>query len=325
MSGAVKKWGRTDSMSADPVAPEQELRCDPHANGRFGQCARRFSTRPGVSIITTDRSTMNTTITSRPLTVSLSNDEANAAVYALAFETTSEAETLGSLAVTTLPCNLWEIARGCRRIAGLAHVGDQLLWRAHWGPHGGDAPALTAEQSVLLDLVSVLEQLAADREADPREDAHDGGFAFVEAARTIAAAYASGEPVSPNGDTDPMSPTGATPGVTIPAAPLARLRERTAGLVESAARALSEAQGHEDQTADMMQAIAYRRHLAGAGPYSPRVVAYVAADCVTWDAASDVEWPTRVDDEAAVALANHLAVIALRDECEALSNAGQGA
>ncbi len=130
-----------------------------------------------------------TTAEEARITVTLDADEANAVVYTIALELTTEAEVLGDMPITTTPGDLFRIERRVGRIARLAAVNQQLSWRAHWGPLGGEPPAIEATEAVLLDLAAALERRGREQRKYPDPDA-DGPFAFDEAARRMARAFA---------------------------------------------------------------------------------------------------------------------------------------
>lgn len=134
--------------------------------------------------------TTDPTVADDIVTVTLDADEANAVVYAVAFAVTAEAEGMEFMPLSASPGDLGRISTRCRRIASLADVNDQLRWRAHWGPHGGEPPAISVAENVLLDVVRVLQDRAAERRGDPKVDEYDGPFEFDRAARTIARSFA---------------------------------------------------------------------------------------------------------------------------------------
>lgn len=153
----------------------------------------------------------------------------------------------------------------------------------------------------------------------------DGAESLDDAASLLASARAL-RVLADEADEVASVCAGDTPGVTIPAGPLARLREHAIILAQGAADDLAHADYTQSETTafehTIEQAIGDRRHLDTAGPYCRDVVARVAAEKVSWDAGGDLEWPRAAGDEAAVALTDHLAVIALRDECSTLVEAG---
>lgn len=125
------------------------------------------------------------------ITVTLGADEANAVVYAVAFEVVTEGELLSNQSISTVPGDLARIATRCERIANLQDVNDQLRWRAHWGPLGGEPEPIIADEAVLLDVAAVLHKHGRDqRPLDESEDTEYDTFAFDQAARTIARAFA---------------------------------------------------------------------------------------------------------------------------------------
>jgi len=135
-------------------------------------------------------STTDPTVASDRITLSLTADEANAVVMAIALAVTGEAHDLSTSDVSALPGNLSRIGARCRRIAGLADVAEQLLWRAHFGRHGGQPPEATTTEAVLLDLAAALQERAAERRRFPEEDEFDGPFQYDRAARTLARTFA---------------------------------------------------------------------------------------------------------------------------------------
>lgn len=127
--------------------------------------------------------------------ITLTADEANAIVYAVANELTlSAAEDLDGLEVSTTPGDLIRIAEPARRITQLAAINDQLEWRAHWGRHGGEPPALTVTEPVLLDLAAVLQKWASDQRKADEEDRPEL-MEFDRAARAVARAFADTQAV----------------------------------------------------------------------------------------------------------------------------------
>jgi hypothetical protein len=124
------------------------------------------------------------------VTVALDAQEANAVVYAIAFELTTEAGELEYCEVSTVPGDLGRLGGSARRIARLTELNDQLNWRAHWGPIGGQPPTVEVSERVLLDVAAVLEKRARDQREHPDDCAES--FAFDEAARTVARAFAEG-------------------------------------------------------------------------------------------------------------------------------------
>jgi len=136
---------------------------------------------------------MNTTTTAdRTLTLEPSAEEANAVVYAITCEIVhSEAGSL-EYSPHSSPGDYARIADRCRRIAGLAAVNDQLLWRAHFGPTGGEPPAVTAPEAVWLAVAAILHENAEDQRRHAGEEAYEDELAFDGAARSIARTFAEG-------------------------------------------------------------------------------------------------------------------------------------
>lgn len=134
---------------------------------------------------------MNSTTTT--LSVELPADEANAVVYALALELVCAGTPLDDAHLSTSPGDLADIAKHTRRISRLAEINEQLAWRAHWGPIGGQPPAITAPEDVLLEIAMALQKRAD--EVVRYRDEEGPKFPFGQAARTIARAFAS-EPVA---------------------------------------------------------------------------------------------------------------------------------
>lgn len=132
---------------------------------------------------------------STPLVVDLTADEANAVVYALSGAIKREAEHFAHLDQPTCPGDWFRHAASGRRIGRLAAITDQLQWLVHWGPIGGEPPAIIATRADLLDVAKELHQSAEDQERPFCHDEVDGHFAFDEAARTIARAFAKAEAV----------------------------------------------------------------------------------------------------------------------------------
>lgn len=78
----------------------------------------------------------------RDLTVTLTPDEANAAVEAISLAVTNEAEMLGGVSSDS-PGDLWQLGRRAARIGTYAELGEALKWRKHWGSLGGTPEPVT--------------------------------------------------------------------------------------------------------------------------------------------------------------------------------------
>ena len=129
----------------------------------------------------------------RDLTVSLTADEANAAVEAICLAIQRESQELDHLA-TDLPGDMCRFGLRAGRIGAYAGVGNALRWRKHWGPLGGTPEAVTAPEAVWVDLLGELQKRAVELrtcEVDPQDV-----FEFDAAARTVARAFAGAEPVA---------------------------------------------------------------------------------------------------------------------------------
>lgn len=135
-------------------------------------------------------STMTETRTAR-LTVAPA--DANAIVYAVAFEATSIGEALMN-APADSPGDLYRIAGKCRRLTALADVAEQLQWRTHHGAHGHPQDPLPVEADVatVLDLAALLDRHARDHELYPDSDPYPVAPAtFTTARAALASAVAS--------------------------------------------------------------------------------------------------------------------------------------
>lgn len=126
------------------------------------------------------------------VSVDLTAKEANAIVYAIALQLTIEGEHLNDAEVSTAPGGLLTVAKHADRITSLAAVGEQLAWRAHWGPIGGEPPAISAPEAVLLDLAVILHKRADEQDRYPDADDDGAPFEFGRAARTLAGAVSAG-------------------------------------------------------------------------------------------------------------------------------------
>jgi len=129
----------------------------------------------------------------RDLTVSLTADEANAAVEAICLAIQRESQELDHLA-TDLPGDMCRFGLRAGRIGAYAGVGNALRWRKHWGPLGGTPEAVTAPEAVWVDLLGELQKRAVELrtcEVDPQDV-----FEFDAAARTVARAFAGAELVA---------------------------------------------------------------------------------------------------------------------------------
>ncbi|MGI8623103.1 MAG: hypothetical protein ACR2NB_06375 [Solirubrobacteraceae bacterium] len=126
------------------------------------------------------------------MTLEPSAEEANAVVYAITCEIVhSEAGSLEASPHSS-PGDLACVADHCRRIAGLAAVNDQLFWRVHFGPTGGEPPAVTAPEAVWLDVAAILHDDAEDQRRHAGEDGYEDELAYDGAARSIARTFAEG-------------------------------------------------------------------------------------------------------------------------------------
>lgn len=129
----------------------------------------------------------------RDLTITLSADEANAAVEAICLAIQREGQELDHLA-TDSPGGVCRLGRRADRISAYAGLGNALNWRKHWGPLGGTPAAVTAPETVWVDLLGELQKRAVELrtcQVDP-EDV----FEFDTAARTVARAFADAEQVA---------------------------------------------------------------------------------------------------------------------------------
>ena len=129
----------------------------------------------------------------RDLTITLTADEANAAVEAICLAIQREGGELDHLA-TDSPGGMSRLGGRADRIGAYAGLGNALSWRKHWGPLGGTPPAVTAPETVWVDLLGELQKRAVELrtcQVDP-EDV----FEFDAAARTVARAFADVEPVA---------------------------------------------------------------------------------------------------------------------------------
>jgi len=129
----------------------------------------------------------------RDLTITLTADEANAAVDAICLAIQNESQELDHMPMGS-PGDVCGLGRRASRIGTYAKLGDALRWRKHWGPRGGTPAAVTAPETVWVDLLGELEKRAVELrtcEVDP-EDV----FEFDTAARTVARAFADAEQVA---------------------------------------------------------------------------------------------------------------------------------
>lgn len=128
----------------------------------------------------------------RDLTITLTADEANAAVEAIALAVRIEADMLGNAGIDN-PGDLHRVGRAAQRIGALADLGTALKWRKHWGPIGGIPEAVTAPEAAWVYLLGELQKRADELvtcELDPADV-----FEFDATARTVARAFAAAEPV----------------------------------------------------------------------------------------------------------------------------------
>ena len=126
----------------------------------------------------------------RDLTVTLTVDEANAAVEAIGLAITAEAGELEHAGMDC-PGDLHRLGRQAARIGTFAHVGKALQWRKHWSMHDDKPDAVTTSEAVWVDLLKELQDHAEDMrtaEVDPRDR-----YAFDAAARTVARTFAEAE------------------------------------------------------------------------------------------------------------------------------------
>jgi hypothetical protein len=127
--------------------------------------------------------------TTTPLTVALTPVEANAIVYATCMAISNEAGILVSLPISKTPGDLSRMRRSSERVSRLSAVNAQLAWCAHWGHMDMQPSPLTTTSAVLLDITSELHKRAEEQRFHG-PDEFEGRFAFDEAARTLAGAFA---------------------------------------------------------------------------------------------------------------------------------------
>lgn len=139
---------------------------------------------------------MSSTMTeARTARLTVAPADANAIVYAVAFETTRIGESLMN-APTDSPGDLHRIREKCRRLNALADIAEQLQWRAHHGAHDHpqDPLAVEADVATVLDVAMILDGHARDHELYPSDDPYPVDPAtFTTARAALAAAVASQE------------------------------------------------------------------------------------------------------------------------------------
>jgi len=122
----------------------------------------------------------------RDLTILLSADEANAAMETICLAIHNEGGGLD--APSDSPGDLLRLSQRATRIGAYANLGDALRWRKHWGRIGGTPEAVTAPETVWVDLLGELQKRALElRTCDVDEE---DVFEFDTAARTVARAFA---------------------------------------------------------------------------------------------------------------------------------------
>lgn len=118
-------------------------------------------------------------------------DVANAIVKAIAIKVTDIGERMAGAPIDT-PGDLSQIKRDCDRIARLAAVNHELLWRTHHGLYQSAEEraalglSIRAEERTLLDLAGVLRHCSDSWTDDEAETA-----AFANASRVVARAVGS--------------------------------------------------------------------------------------------------------------------------------------
>ncbi len=135
---------------------------------------------------------MATVTHSHELTITLTEEEANAVLHTVCMTLTNEGEELGNAAMDC-PGDLHRLGSRACRIAALAAVGEALEWRKHWGPLGGTPEPVTAPEAVWLDILGELNERAEELRRCHVEERDV--FEFDRAARAVARAYAGAEAV----------------------------------------------------------------------------------------------------------------------------------
>lgn len=130
----------------------------------------------------------------RDLTITLTADEANAAMEAIGLALRNEGELLGRADLDS-PSGLSQLGASATRIGALADLGSALKWRKHWGPRGGTPEAVTAPEAVWIDLLGELQKRALELRTCEVDDPDDV-FEFDATARTVARTFADAEPVA---------------------------------------------------------------------------------------------------------------------------------